>query len=123
MYLFSTKQRVDKVPSKKEKESNQNIAAVGGREAKKNNVHSGSAMTSTNNLLSSTHQIQPPKIDAIDRRQIEAQNEEKSHTTKEELDDIKRTHYKEKKKKEQSNMDPGPSGINTQGWVSKTLIL
>ena len=64
-----------------------------------------------------------PKIDATDRRQIEAQNEDKSHSTKETLDDIKRVHYKEKKKKEQLNMEPGPSGINTQGWVRRTLTL
>ena len=80
-------------------------------------------MATTNPWSPSTPKIQQPKIDATDRSQIEAQNEDKSHTTKEQLDDIKRTHYKEKKKKEQSNMEPGPSGINTQGWVSKTLIL
>ena len=58
------------------------------------------------NLLTTASNIPQPKIDATDRRQIEAQNEDKSHTTKEALDDIKRTHYKEKRKKEQNNMDP-----------------
>ena len=80
-------------------------------------------MTTTSTWSPSNPKIQPPKIDATDRRQIEAQNEYKSRSTKEELDDIKRTHYKEKKKKEQSNMEPGPSGINNQGWVRRKLIL
>ena len=80
-------------------------------------------MATTNTWSPSSPKMQQPKIDATDRRQIEAQNDDKSHSTKEELDDIKRTHYKEKKKKEQLNMEPGPSGINTQGWVRRTLTL
>ena len=80
-------------------------------------------MATPNMWFPSTPKIQYPKIDADDRRQIEAQNEDKCHSTKEELDDIKRTHYKEKKKKEQLSMEPGPSGINTQGLVSRTLVL
>ena len=63
-----------------------------------------------------------PKIDATDRRQAEAQNEDKSHTTKEELDDIKLTHYKEKKKKEQKNMEQYQTRSVTDGRVSITLI-
>ena len=70
-------------------------------------------------LWSSTPKIPQPKIDATDRRQIEALNEDKSYTTKEALDDIKRTHYKEKKKKEQNNMEPGPSEMNLVGKVRK----
>ena len=54
-------------------------------------------------MLTTASNIPQPKIDATDRRQIEAQNEDKSHTTKEALDDIKRTHYKEKRKKDQNN--------------------
>ena len=53
-------------------------------------------MAAANTWSPSTPRIQLPKIDAADRRQIEARNEEKSHTTKQELDDIKLTHYKEK---------------------------
>ena len=79
-------------------------------------------MATSNTWSSTTPKIQQPKVDATNRRQIEAQNEDKSHTTKEELDDIKCTHYKEKAKKEQSIMEPGPSGINNQRQVSKTLI-
>ena len=80
-------------------------------------------MTTTNTWSPSTSTSQQPRLDPADRRQIEAQNEDKSHTTKEELDDIKLSHYKEKQKKEQCNMKPGPSGINTQGWVRRTLTL
>ena len=56
--------------------------------------------------LATASTIQRPRIDATDRRQIEAQNEDRSHTTKDALDDIKRVHYKEKKKKEQNNSEP-----------------
>ena len=61
--------------------------------------------------LATASTIASPRIDATDRRQIEAQNEDKSHTTKEALDDIKRVHYKEKKKKEQNNSEPYQSTI------------
>ena len=66
--------------------------------------------------------IPRPRIDATDRRQIEAQNEDKSHTTKEALDDIKRVHYKEKKKKEQNNSDSYQPIIHLGGSVSKQLV-
>ena len=75
------------------------------------------------NLLPPTPKITQTKIDATDRRQIESQNEDKSYTTKETLDDIKHIHYKEKKKKEQNNMEPGPSGLNLQEKVRKIWIL
>ena len=63
-----------------------------------------------------------PKIDATDRRQIEAQNEDKSHTTKATLDDIKRVHQKEKKKKEQNNIESYQAGVGSTGWVSRNWI-
>ena len=80
-------------------------------------------MTSTNNLIPSTPMRPQPKIDATDRRQIEAQNEDKAHTTKEALDDIRDTHKKEKKKKEQKIMEQCQPGIATEGSVSKTFTL
>ena len=80
--------------------------------------------------MSSAHYAPPPnpripqpKVDGNDRRAIEARNEDKHNTTKEALSDIKRIHNIEKKKKEQRNMKPGPSGINNPRWVSKTFIL
>ena len=60
-----------------------------------------------------------PQIDATDRRQIEAVNEDKSHTTKEALDDIKRIHKKEEKKKELSNAETYPTEIDIQQRVSE----
>ena len=54
------------------------------------------------------------------RGQIEAYNEDKSRTTKETLNDIKRIHYKEKKKKEENNVEPYQTGMNSERWVSKT---
>ena len=63
-----------------------------------------------------------PQIDATDRRQIEAVNEDKSHTTKETLDDIKRIHDKEKKKKEQNNAVLNQTGMNGEALVRKLLI-
>ena len=123
------KTRADNTASQNEPEADYQISAFGNKVVNvwyvKNiqNLNSGAAMASTSTLLPATPKMPQPKIDATDRRQIEAQNEDKFHTTKDTLDDIKRTHYKEKKKKEQLNTEPGPSGINTQGWVSKTLIL
>ena len=90
-----------------------------GDKGKRNRDVNSSGMASASFEL--TPRIPQPKIDATDRRQIEVQNEDKSHTTKDALDDIKRTHYKEKKKKEQHNMEPGPSGINI-GWVRTRLF-
>ena len=117
---------------KKEKEPNQRlshqISAIGDNITRKQDVSSGAAMTFSNyhsytfNLSPETPKIPQPKIDATDRRQIEALNEDKAHTTKEELDDIKRTHYKEKKKKEQNNMERYETGIKIEravkiGWL------
>ena len=119
----STNIQKDDITSEKETKDKHQLVTASDNVRRKRDGNYGTSMATSNTWSPSTPKIQQPKIDATDRRQIEAQNEEKSHTTKEELDDIKRTHYKEKKKKEQSNMEPGPSGINTQGWVSKTLIL
>ena len=76
--------------------------------------------------MSSSHNIPhipntpQPKIDATDRRQIEAQHEDKSHTTMEALDDIKHIHQKEKAKKENNNVQQYQTAIESQGRVSKT---
>ena len=80
-------------------------------------------MATTSTWSPSTSTTQQPRLDATDRRQIEAENEDKSHTTKEELDDIKRTHYKEKRKKEQSTIERCQTGINDERWVRKLSIL
>ena len=53
---------------------------------------------------SATRQPHNTKVDATDRRQIEAINEDKSHSTKETLHDIKLVHQIEKKKKEQDDI-------------------
>merc|ERR1712018_943101 len=50
-----------------------------------------------------------------DRRQIEAQNEDKSHTTKETFEDIKRIHQKEKKKKEKNDAEQQLRRIISEG--------
>ena len=73
-------------------------------------------------LKGSTATIQQTKIDATDRRQIEAQNEDKSRTTKETLDDIKRIHQKEKKKQEENNMNMYHPGTTSEGGVIKIFI-
>ena len=123
LFSFYTKVPTDITTAKNEREGNHQISGVHRETTSTPVVYSRAAITSTYNLRPSNPKIPQSKIDATDRRQIEAQNEDKAHTTKDALDDIKRTHYKVKKKKEQSNMEPGPSGINTQGWVSKPLIL
>ena len=80
-------------------------------------------MTSTISLHPPTPMIPQPKIDATDRRQIEAQNEDKCHTTKEALDDIKYTARKEKKKKEQKDMERSQTITNAVQLVSKIFVL
>ena len=66
--------------------------------------------------------VSRPQVDATDRRDIEAQNEAKAHTTKDELDDIKRTHYKEKQKKEQNNIELCQTGVIGESRVIQPLI-
>ena len=87
----------------------------------KQGVSSGAA--STHSLHPPATMMLQPKIDATDRRQIEAKNEDKSHTTKEELNDIKSTHYKEKRKKEQNIMEQYQSESNAERWVNIICIL
>jgi len=119
LYSASTKIIIDTVTSKKDMEPYQQDSRAGETVIRRKNVNSGATMDSINNFLPSTHKIAEPKIDATDRREIEAQNEEKSHTTKEELDDIKRTHQKEKKKKDQNNMERYQTVDNPEVQVSK----
>ena len=83
---------------------------------------SASVMPSDCNPLPPTSMLSPPKIDATDRRIVEAHNEDKSHQTKEVLDDIKRVHRKEKKKKQKNEIEQHQSGIGSESWVSKTLL-
>ena len=108
--------------SVKDRENNRQINAVVERVERKHGTSSGAVMAGANNLVLSTPKIPQPKIDANDRRQIEAQNEDKSRTTKEALDDIKRIHYKEKKKKEQNNSETYQTGVHPEGWVSRTSL-
>ena len=123
IFLFFTKVPTDKRASRKETDANHQIRAVGDEINKTQAVNYGTAMTSTNNLIPSTPMRPQPKIDATDRRQIEAQNEDKAHTTKEEFDDIRDTYKKEKKKKEEKVMEQCQPGIATEGSVSKTFTL
>ena len=113
--------RADRTTSKKDREASNPVSAAGDRVARTPNANYGSGMTSTSNLLPILlPNIPQPKVDTTDRRHIEAQSEDKSHTTKETLDDIKHTRQKEERKKEQANLDR--YGINNEGLVSKTLI-
>ena len=106
----------EEVTSKNDKEGNQRMAGASLVNQKERQPHdvSPAIMTPVNHPLPKTLRIPQAKIDETDRRQIEAQNEGKSHTTKEELDDIKRTHYKEKKKKEQSDFNAYEAGLNSE---------
>ena len=67
---------------------------------------------------SSTPGIPQSKIDATDRRQIEAVNEDKSNSTKETLDDIRRVHLKEQKIKEQKDAEKYQAGDISEGSVN-----
>ena len=79
-------------------------------------------MTYAQKIGSQNPMVPRPQIDATDRRQIEAVNEDKAHTTKETFDDIKRIHDKEKKKKEQNNAVLNQTGMNGEALVRKLLI-
>ena len=81
---------------------------------------SGAVMPSA--LYSSTSKITQLKVDATDRRQMEAVNEEKYNSSKETLDDIKGIHDKEKKKKEQNNAVFNQTGMNGEALVRKLLV-
>ena len=102
---ISTKTFTDRIGTKKNRECNQEITKFQTVE-RKQTVVSAAVMSFDNNLLPPTPRVPHPKIDATDRRVIEAKNEDKSRQTKETLDDIKRVHRKEKKKKEQNDIEP-----------------
>ena len=121
-FSFCTKVPTDITTAKNEREGNHQISGVHREITRTPVVYSGATVTSTYNLRPPTPKKPQPKIDATDRRQIEAQNEDKYHTTKETLDDIKRTHDKEKKKKEQNNVESYQTGTNAGPLVRKLLI-
>ena len=81
---------------------------------------SGSGLTSLpiSYQVATASTIPRPRFDATDRRHIEAQNEDKSRSTKETLDDVKRVHYKEKKKKEPNGNEAHQPRIHLGGSVS-----
>ena len=106
--------------SKKEETDRRSVVENMQRVRREQPVASPSASNSLYPILPQTSRISPPKIDATNRSQIEAQNEDKSHATKEALDDIKRVHRKEKNKKEQTNIDK--YGLDFEGQVGKLLI-
>ena len=90
-------------------------------EKKQHGSGSGIAFTSGFHQAATTT-ILHPKIDATDRRHIEAKYDDKSRTTKETLDDIKLVHLKEKKKKEQNDIKQYQTVIGSERWV-RILIL
>ena len=75
--------------SKKETEAYHQTSTLGDKASKIQDANSGTSLATTYPFLTPTPKILQPKIDATDRGHIEAQNEDKAHTTKEELDDIK----------------------------------
>ena len=106
--------------SKKEETDKRSVVEQMQRVRREQSVASPAAVNSLYPILPQTSRISPPKIDATNRNHLEALNEDKSHTTKEALDDIKRVHRKEKNKKEQTNIDK--YGIDSEGQVGKLLI-
>ena len=78
-------------------------------------------MAYTQNFGSPNPMVLRPQIDATDRRQMEAVNEEKYNSSKETLDDIRCVHLKEKKKKEQKDAEKYQAGAISEGSVSTDL--
>ena len=105
----------------KDKEAKQQIRNTEGRSPRNERITSEEVLGSPLNSIPPTLRIPQPNIDATDRRQIEAINEDKSHSTKETLDDIKRVHLKEKKKKEQNEAQIYQAGTISEGSVSINL--
>ena len=110
---------LDKIKSVNEKEASHQVRPVGDHVERRQDVVSGARLPSPKWV---TPPVIQPQIDATDRRQIEAQNEDKAHTTKETLDDIKRIHQKEKKKKEEDDIIPDQSENASEGGVSRAFI-
>ena len=110
-----------KATSTKEKEASQKIQGTSPvhHAERKQPVVPGAFVAAAQSYYLPTSKILQPKIDATDRRHIEAVNEDKSHTTKEALDDIKRIHKEDKKKKELSNAATYHTEIDFQQQVSE----
>ena len=110
---------IQKAPRRSEDTQKNRTAAPVNQQVEKKQHASGSGIAFTSGFHQpATSTIQHPKIDATDRRHIEAQNDDKSHSTKETLDDIKLIHYKEKKKKEQNISESYQPRIHLIGSVS-----
>ena len=113
----------DKIATTKDKDANQQLINLANQLKNQNaSVQIPYNPSSAHNLLPHASRTPQPKIDATERRQVEAQNEDKSHTTKETLDDIKRIHHKEKKKKENNDAEQSLSGIFSERLVRKACI-
>ena len=114
---------IDKTPAKpiKDKSTNQKMSKIVDKAPIKERTVSGSVTPSS--LYSSTSKIPQLKVDATDRRQIEAVNEDKYNSTKETLDDIRCVHLKEKKKKEQKDGEKDQPGAISERSVSTDLKL
>ena len=114
----------DKSTPTKDREASQQIRPiVEDSRAAQTSTNNMPVPSITSNVRLPTPRIPQPIIDVTDRRQIEAQNEVRSHTTKETLDDIKHIHYEEKKKLEQNDIETYQLGTYSEGRVSEPLII
>ena len=122
--VFSVIFRPKIAPKGNETNQQMRIDATVNQKVEKQQQASGSGLTTLtiSYQAASAPTIPRPRIDATDRRHIEAQNEDKSRSTKETLDDIKRVHYKEKKKKEPNVNEAHQPRIHVGRSVSYRLI-
>ena len=109
---------LDKMTSVNKRDANQQVRIVADQIERRQDVSVGAS----NSPLTVISTVPQPKTDATDRRHIEAQNEDKAHTTKETLDDIKRVHQKEKKKKEEQDNVIYQTRTVSEGGVRKAFI-
>lgn len=119
-YLTLFKPFTDKMTPMKSKEPSQQIIPNADKGERMQGAIPKTVISSSHNSPLQPKWIPQPKIDATDRRQIEAQNEDKSHTSKETLDDIRRVHYKEKMNKELN--ETYQTGINSDERVSEVFL-
>ena len=111
-----------KFSSKKDDKVCQQVNIVLHRIDRSQGASSRALIGAANYVPMPATRILTPKVHDPDRRLIDAIGEDKSHTTKETLDDIKRIHQKEKKKNEQNNVQLYRPGIISQSAVRYHLL-
>ena len=109
----------NKLTLKNVRETNRNVSEAANKVERNQGVASGVVTAFDSSLFPSAPKSTQPKTDATDRGQTEALYEDRYHTSKRILDDFKHVYRKEKKKKEQNNIELYQYGIGSKVLVRK----